>query len=119
VQKRLRYADLLALGIVNNRVTLANWIRDRGFPRGQLTGPNSRTYGEAEVQAWLASRPTAPKPAQAPPCAKSRGPPAQGQGRRLQPGGAVIHGPQKNEPPRWRRGGSAGHSFWQEQARHQ
>jgi hypothetical protein len=26
-----------------------------------LTGPNSRTWGEAEVQGWLASRPTAPK----------------------------------------------------------
>jgi predicted DNA-binding transcriptional regulator AlpA len=60
--KRLRYADLLALGIVNNRTTLKNWIRDRGFPLGQLTGPNSRTWGEDEVEAWLAVRPTAPKP---------------------------------------------------------
>jgi predicted DNA-binding transcriptional regulator AlpA len=62
MQRRLRYADLLALGIVNNRVTLKNWIRDRGFPPGQLTGPNSRTWGEDEVQAWLDSRPTAVKP---------------------------------------------------------
>jgi predicted DNA-binding transcriptional regulator AlpA len=62
MRKRLRYADLLALGIVSNRVTLANWIRDRGFPRGQLTGPNSRTWSEDEVQAWIDSRPTAPKP---------------------------------------------------------
>jgi hypothetical protein len=61
VRKRLRYADLRALGVVNNRVTLNNWIRDLGFPRGQLTGPNSRTWGEDEVQAWLNSRPTAPK----------------------------------------------------------
>ncbi len=60
--KRLRYADLEAAGIVNNRVTLQNWIRDREFPPGQLTGPNSRTWGESEVLAWLASRPTATKP---------------------------------------------------------
>jgi predicted DNA-binding transcriptional regulator AlpA len=62
MQRRLRYADLLALGVVNNRPTLQNWIRDRGFPVGQLTGPNSRSWGEAEVQAWLDSRPTGPKP---------------------------------------------------------
>jgi predicted DNA-binding transcriptional regulator AlpA len=63
MRKRLRYADLKALGIVNNRPTLANWIKDRGFPRGQLTGPNSRTWDEDEVQRWLDNRPTAPKPA--------------------------------------------------------
>jgi len=58
VERRLRYHDLLALGVVNNRVTLQNWINSRGFPRGQLTGPNSRTWSESEVQAWLAGRPT-------------------------------------------------------------
>ena len=62
MRKRLRYADLGRLGVVNNRVTLNNWIRNLGFPSGQLTGPNSRTWGEAEVQAWIAKRPTAPKP---------------------------------------------------------
>jgi len=62
VRKRLRYADLRALGVVTNRATLGNWIRNLGFPSGQLTGPNSRTWGEAEVQAWIAKRPTAPKP---------------------------------------------------------
>ena len=63
MQRRLRYADLQRLGIVNTRVTLSNWIRDRGFPRGQLTGPNSRTWGETEVQAWLDSRPIGKKKA--------------------------------------------------------
>ena len=63
MQRRLRYADLERLGVVNNRETLQNWIRDRGFPRGQLTGPNSRTWSEAEVQKWLDGRPTNPKPA--------------------------------------------------------
>jgi predicted DNA-binding transcriptional regulator AlpA len=62
VEKRLRYADLERLGIVKNRVTLSNWIRDRGFPRGQLTGPNSRTWSETQVLSWLENRPTEPKP---------------------------------------------------------
>jgi len=59
---RLRYRDLVALGIINNRQTLKNWVRDRGFPSGQLTGPNTRTWGEDEVRDWLNSRPTAFKP---------------------------------------------------------
>ncbi len=62
MRKRLRFRDLVALGIVTNRVTLGNWIRDRGFPSGQLTGPNSRTWAEDDVQRWVDSRPTAPKP---------------------------------------------------------
>jgi predicted DNA-binding transcriptional regulator AlpA len=63
MRKRLRYRDLVALGVIRNRPTLKNWIRDRGFPPGQLTGPNSRTWGEDEVQDWLDNRPTAPKAA--------------------------------------------------------
>ena len=59
----LRYSDLQQRGIVNNRVTLGNWIRDNGFPAGILAGPNSRIWLEADVENWLASRPTAPKPA--------------------------------------------------------
>ncbi|HMF26434.1 MAG TPA: hypothetical protein VKG24_30540 [Pseudolabrys sp.] len=69
MRKRLRYADLVALGIVNNRTTLRNWIEGKGlepgqkpFPRGQLIGPNSRAWREDEVQAWLEARPAAPKP---------------------------------------------------------
>jgi len=61
MRKRLRYYDLEASGIVNNRVTLNNWIKKQGFPTGQLTGPNSRTWGEAEVEAWLKCRPSAMK----------------------------------------------------------
>lgn len=66
MQRRLRFRDLQAKGVVNNRATLGNWIRDRGFPRGQLTGPNTRTWGEDEVQAWLDSRPSALKAYPAP-----------------------------------------------------
>lgn len=58
MERRLRYCDLEALGIVRNRVTLRNWIRKCGFPPGQLTGPNQRTWSEIEIQKWLDSRPT-------------------------------------------------------------
>jgi predicted DNA-binding transcriptional regulator AlpA len=60
---RLRFRDLKARGIVKNRPTLKNWIEKHGFPRGQLTGPNTRTWDEdTEINPWLASRPTGPKP---------------------------------------------------------
>jgi hypothetical protein len=62
IDQRLRYRDLAARGIVRNRQTLKNWILKYGFPPGQLTGPNCRTWGEGEVQDYLDSRPTAPKP---------------------------------------------------------
>jgi len=62
MQRRLRYADLVERGIINNRATLRNWICRCGFPAGQRTGPNSRTWGEAEIETWLQGRPTAPKP---------------------------------------------------------
>jgi predicted DNA-binding transcriptional regulator AlpA len=57
----LRFSDLLARGILKNRATLGNWIK-HGFPRGTLLGPNTRAWTEAEVDAYLAARPTAPKP---------------------------------------------------------
>lgn len=71
MQKRFRFRDLQERGIVNNRPTLQNWIKDRGFPPGQMTGPNSRTWGEAEIERWLASRPTGAK-----------SPPPLGEGKR-------------------------------------
>jgi hypothetical protein len=37
MQNRIRFSDLKARGIVNSRQTLENWIRDYGFPPGQLT----------------------------------------------------------------------------------
>lgn len=62
--KRLRYADLKARGIVKNRATLRNWQQKLGFPLGQMTGPNTRTWDEdTEINPWLESRPTEPKPA--------------------------------------------------------
>jgi predicted DNA-binding transcriptional regulator AlpA len=61
MRKRLRYADLVALGVINNRATLGNWIRTRAFPPGQMTGPNTRTWDEGEVEAWIMSQPAAPR----------------------------------------------------------
>ena len=60
---RWRFSDLKAPGIVDNRVTLSNWQKKHGFPKGQMTGPNTRTWDEeTEINPWLASRPTASKP---------------------------------------------------------
>jgi hypothetical protein len=66
--KRLRFRDLKTRGIVDNRATLRNWILKLGFPKGQLTGANVRTWDEdTEINPWLASRPTEFKPAPPPP----------------------------------------------------
>jgi hypothetical protein len=87
--KRLRYRDLVARGIVKNRVTLRNWIEKLGFPPGQLTGPNTRTWDEdTEIEPWLATRPTEPKPA----------PPSPGPGKR--PRGRPRKVPQTEEGAR-------------------
>jgi hypothetical protein len=53
----VRYPDLQRRGIVNNRFTLRNWIKHRGFPPGRLIGPNTRAWSLEEVEAWIASRP--------------------------------------------------------------
>lgn len=54
--KFLRFADLVALGIVRNRVTLGRWIRDQGFPEGVMLGPNSRAWSETSVLDWIEKR---------------------------------------------------------------
>ena len=51
--KLLRFKDLKALGIVDNRVTLSRRIKDQGFPPGFLLGPNSRAWTEDEIEAHL------------------------------------------------------------------
>lgn len=59
--KYLRFDDLRERGIVGNRVTLGNWIKNEGFPPGILAGPNSRIWPEEQIDDWLANRPTALK----------------------------------------------------------
>ena len=77
MNRRVRFRDLQERGIVPNRVTLKNWIRDLGFPPGQRTGPNTRTWAEDEITGWIASRPTAPKPL--PPARRPRGRPRKAE----------------------------------------
>jgi predicted DNA-binding transcriptional regulator AlpA len=53
----LRFRDLVARGIVRNRMTLRRRIRKDGFPPGRMTGPNERTWTQTEVDTWIESRP--------------------------------------------------------------
>jgi predicted DNA-binding transcriptional regulator AlpA len=61
--KLVRYNDLVAKGVVNSRMTLKRLIDTQGFPPGQLITPNARAWVEKEIDAWIANRPTARKPA--------------------------------------------------------
>ena len=61
MDKFLRYDDLVAMGLVNNRNTLKNWIRNYGFPPGKLVGPNSRRWCQSEVEAFIKTKLSAPK----------------------------------------------------------
>ena len=57
----LRYSDLVAAHIVENRATLARLIEKDGFPPGFMLGRNTRAWALADVEAWIASRPVARK----------------------------------------------------------
>jgi predicted DNA-binding transcriptional regulator AlpA len=59
VKRYIRYADIKARGIANNRVTLENLIAQHGFPEGIFLSPMVRAWDEPEVDEWLASRPAA------------------------------------------------------------
>ncbi len=61
--KFLRFADLRAAGIVTSWPMLRRRVERDGFPPGRMLGANTRAWSEDEVEAWLASRPTAKKPA--------------------------------------------------------
>jgi predicted DNA-binding transcriptional regulator AlpA len=55
------FNDLVAKGIVQSRMTLKRLIDNQHFPEGVLITPNSRKWIEADVDAWVAARPTARK----------------------------------------------------------
>ncbi|HEV7910055.1 MAG TPA: AlpA family phage regulatory protein [Methylocella sp.] len=59
--KLLRFPDLVAKGVVHSRMTLKRLIDLQGFPPGVLITPNARGWDEAEVNSWIANRPTARK----------------------------------------------------------
>ena len=52
----LRFNDLVARGVLRNRVTLGHWIKDRGFPRGLKIGDNTRVWTEESIEQWIAER---------------------------------------------------------------
>lgn len=62
MSRLLRFHDLKERKIVTNWPQLRRMVRDYGFPPGMLLGPNTRAWSEDEIEQWVASRPTAPKP---------------------------------------------------------
>ena len=55
----IRFRDIKERGIVANWPQLRNLIEKYGFPPGRLLGPQTRVWDEeAEIEPWLASRPT-------------------------------------------------------------
>ena len=53
MRKMVRFADLKAAGIVDNRVTLNRWIDAHGFPTPTDLGPNSIAWFEDEILEWV------------------------------------------------------------------
>lgn len=62
----LRFSDLKARRIVNNRTSLQRLIRQHGFPPGFLLSPNSRAWIEDEVNRWIETRASESRPADIP-----------------------------------------------------
>jgi predicted DNA-binding transcriptional regulator AlpA len=58
VPQLLRFKDLQRLGVTSSWSGLRNLQDDQNFPLGKLLGPSTRVWTAAEVNAWLASRPT-------------------------------------------------------------
>jgi predicted DNA-binding transcriptional regulator AlpA len=54
----LRFRDLQARGIITSWPILKRRVDHDGFPPGKKVGPNTRIWDEAEVDAWVDSRPT-------------------------------------------------------------
>jgi len=54
--KCLRYSDLVALGIIANRMTLKRWIQAGNFPAPIRLGANSLAWRAAEVEEFLEGR---------------------------------------------------------------
>jgi prophage regulatory protein len=52
----LRYPDLVARGIVNNRTTLFRWIAAGIFPRPMKIGPASNAWRERDIDEWIERR---------------------------------------------------------------
>jgi predicted DNA-binding transcriptional regulator AlpA len=59
MERFIRWPDIQARGIANNRVTLNDLIRKEGFPEGKRLSAVTIAWIESEVDAWQASRPSA------------------------------------------------------------
>jgi hypothetical protein len=59
----VRFRDLVDTNIVRNWPTLLRLIDEESFPPGVMLGRNTRAWTLDEVEAWLATRPTARKTA--------------------------------------------------------
>jgi len=57
----VRYDDLVAAGLVGSWTQLLRMIDDDDFPPGTMIGRNTRAWRADEIEAWLASRPSARK----------------------------------------------------------
>ena len=55
----LRFRDLKESGIVASWPQLKRLQEGQGFPPGRMLSPNVRVWSQAEIDAWLASRPIA------------------------------------------------------------
>jgi hypothetical protein len=53
----VRYADLVAAGIVSNWTQLLRLIEFEGFPVGFMLAPNTRAWRLDDVNAWITTRP--------------------------------------------------------------
>ena len=60
VPQLLRFKDLQRLGVTASWAGLRNLQEHQNFPLGKLLGPATRVWTAAEVNAWLAARPTDP-----------------------------------------------------------
>ncbi len=52
----LRFPDLVEAGLVNNRTTLARWIKSGNFPAPVSLGPNTRAWLVDDIEAWANTR---------------------------------------------------------------
>ena len=52
----LRYNDLKARRIFQNRTTLRRWLAAGLFPQPILLGPNSLAWKQSDVEEWIAQR---------------------------------------------------------------
>jgi hypothetical protein len=60
-RKLWRFKDLKAAGIVNSPMTLKRLIDSGRLAAGRLISPNARAWTDEEIEAFIASAPTARK----------------------------------------------------------